>query len=653
MGTSLRRAVLLAHLTLLHGWVSIPPSARHLPLRARGAAVGVGNGGWQCGRHGGLLRLAAAVGAGRKPTPPPPPPKRRRDVDTDPDKPLVSEEQIEKLDWEEKRGRSKASKGRTTAFHTEYDNDELFGDDLAPRDGLFYHDANGNLRKMKFSFDLSKGEGELEADEIYYDFMEQHDNSMKARKGSETWDEWRKRASDWMFFDQARVYVKGGDGGDGEVAYRREAHVELGGPFGGSGGKGGDVLFVADEGDNTLASVRSKLHMLADSGRRGQGKAKQSAQADDLTVRVPLGTIIRDEKTGVLVGDMRTPGQVLRVARGGKGGRGNWELKNEKNSVPNFAELGEKGQARWLELQLKLIADVGVVGVPNAGKSSFLASVTNAKPKIADYPFTTVVPNLGVCQLPGAERRSLVLADIPGLLEGAHDGIGLGQAFLRHIERCRVLLHIVDGSSADPLYDFKAIQNELEMFSPDLAQKPQVVCVNKMDLPEARARWPQLKEDLKALAKHGRIDRISAATNTNLIPILVKVRTMIDKMGPIEDDLGEETEAQLEAQKSLEAKKQNRNRRGKMRHEIALRGPGVWEIIADERLERLVRMTNFDYIEAEERFFRVLQASGVRELMEDAGCEHGDTVILAGKELEYREDRNMMQVLAKEDGYFD
>jgi len=187
--------------------------------------------------------------------------------------------------------------------------------------------------------------------------------------------------------------------------------------------------------------------MIAKSGGRGQGKAKTTANADDHVVRVPLGTIVRDEKTGVLLGDMSTPGQTLRVANGGRGGRGNWELANSKNSVPDFAELGEKGQGRWLDLQLKLLADVGVVGVPNAGKSSVLASVTNAKPKIADYPFTTVVPNLGVCQLPGAERRTLVLADIPGLLEGAHQGVGLGQAFLRHIERCRVLLHVIDGTS--------------------------------------------------------------------------------------------------------------------------------------------------------------------------------------------------------------
>jgi Obg family GTPase CgtA len=430
--------VLLAQVSVLHGWVptgSAPfPWLRPAGMRATGA------GGYARrvpGRCTPLTMVAISRGL-----PPPPPPKRQRDFEKV--KELQTEAEIEKLMWEEKQGRTKAQKGRTTAFHADDEDDDM---DLVPREGLFYHDKNGNLRRMKFAFDLEKGEGELEADEIYYDFMGQDADSQLAWKGDEEWDEWRKRASDWMFFDNARVYVKGGDGGDGEVAYRREAHVSMGGPFGGTGGAGGDVIFVADEGDNTLASVRANLHMIAKSGGRGQGKAKTTANADDHVVRVPLGTIVRDEKTGVLLGDMSTPGQTLRVANGGRGGRGNWELANSKNSVPDFAELGEKGQGRWLDLQLKLLADVGVVGVPNAGKSSVLASVTNAKPKIADYPFTTVVPNLGVCQLPGAERRTLVLADIPGLLEGAHQGVGLGQAFLRHIERCRVLLHVIDGTS--------------------------------------------------------------------------------------------------------------------------------------------------------------------------------------------------------------
>jgi GTP-binding protein len=212
---------------------------------------------------------------------------------------------------------------------------------------------------------------------------------------------------------------------------------------------------------------------------------------------------------------------------------------------------------------------------------------------------------------------------------------------------------VIDGTSQDPVYDFKAIQNELEMFSPELAKKPQVVVVNKMDLPEARTAWPALKEELQALAGHSRIDRICAATSTNVMPTLVKIRAMIDKMPPVDHMLHEKTEMELKLQQALERKNAAKSGTRKMKHQVVLRGPGVWEILADERLDRLVRMTNFDYVEAEERFFRVLQASGLRDLLEGAGVQKGDTVILSGKELEYRDDRNMMQVLAKEAGYYD
>jgi len=272
---ALRKLVLLAHFTVLHGWVSQPLSAT-LPRRA-GGRCSLSEGGR--GRVG-VLNMVGAAGRSAK-APPPPPQKRRMDVEKADF--LPSEDELEREEWEDRKGRGKTN----TAFHKDYD-EEADALDLVPRDGLFYHDNKGNLRKMKFAFDMERGDGEREAEEIYYDFMEQDADSMKAWKGGEDWDEWRKRASDWMFFDQARVYVKGGDGGDGEVAYRREAHVALGGPFGGSGGPGGDVIFVTDEGDNTLASVRASLHMIADSGRRGQGKAKASAAAGKLSQKSPL-----------------------------------------------------------------------------------------------------------------------------------------------------------------------------------------------------------------------------------------------------------------------------------------------------------------------------------------------------------------------------
>jgi len=514
-------------------------------------------------------------------------------------------------------------------------------------EGLFYHDERGNPRRMKFKFDMS--EEDLTLQELYHDWEK---NTQMAQKGDEEWDEWRRRASEWLFYDQARLFVKGGDGGAGEVAFRREAHVEYGGPFGGNGGSGGDVWFEADEGDNTLARVRSKLHSIAPSGQRGQGKGKHRPNADSLVIKVPLGTIVRDADSQVLLGDLSVPGQRLLVAKGGKGGRGNMAFKTDKDTAPGFAELGEKGKQRWVTLQLKLVADVGIVGVPNAGKSSLLCSVTNAKPKVADYPFTTVVPNLGVCQLPGAERETIVLADIPGLLEGAHEGHGLGQAFLRHLERCRVLLHVVDGSAEDPLYNFRSIQNELELFSPELALKPQVVVVNKMDLPDVRARWEGLRHELKNLAGHGRVDCISAAANKNVMPVIVKVKAMLDKLPPIDDTLTEKTEEELEREASLR-KRGLRQAERHLAHEVVKRRHDTWELLADEKLHRTIEMTNFDNDEAEERFYRILQASGVRKTLRDAGCRQGHTIILAGYEFEYREDENMMAVLAKEAGYYD
>jgi len=516
-------------------------------------------------------------------------------------------------------------------------------------DGLFYYDERGNPRRMKFAYDMT--EEDITLQELYHEWEK---NPTLAAKGSEEWDEWRKRASDWQFYDQAKVYVKGGDGGAGEVAFRREAHVDMGGPFGGNGGNGGDVWFEADEGDNTLARLRSRLHLMAEGGQRGGGKGKHRANADPLVIKVPLGTIIRDAESDVLIGDLSEPGQRLLVAKGGKGGRGNMAFKTAKDTAPGFAELGEKGKQRWVSLQLKLVADVGIVGVPNAGKSSLLAAVTNAKPKVADYPFTTVVPNLGVAQLPGAERQTMVLADIPGLLEGAHEGHGLGQAFLRHLERCRILLHVVDGSAEDPLYNFKSIQNELELFNPELAKKPQVVVINKMDLPHVRERWEEIRDMIKKEAGHGRVDGISAAANKNIMPILVKVKAMLDKMPPASEQRTEKTEEEMEREQALAKRMLQTNTRTKhLTHSVVKRAHNIWELNADERLHRTIEMTNFDNDEAEERFYRILQASGVRETLRAAGCRQGHTIILAGYEFEYRDDESMMGVLAKEAGYYD
>ncbi|KAJ1487668.1 P-loop containing nucleoside triphosphate hydrolase protein, partial [Baffinella frigidus] len=300
---------------------------------------------------------------------------------------------------------------------------------------------------------------------------------------------------------QARIFVRGGDGGAGEVAFRREAHVDFGGPFGGNGGQGGGAVLEADFDQNSGAcGIRRALRRERRAGG-GRGTSPHTLlQPAAINIRttpvvsVACGDSGHEPPAGSV--EAASPGRRMVVATGGRGGRGNMAFRNAKETTPEYAELGEKGQERWLDMQMKLIADVGIVGVPNAGKSSLLAAVTNAKPKVADYPFTTVVPNLGVCHLPGTEFRTLVLADIPGLIDGAAQGTGLGQAFLRHIERCRVLVHMVDGSVEDPVEAFRCVQNELRQFSPELAEKPQVVLINKMDLPAVRAKFDQLRADL-------------------------------------------------------------------------------------------------------------------------------------------------------------
>ena len=453
------------------------------------------------------------------------------------------------------------------------------------------------------------------------------------------WDEWRKRASDWMFFDQARIWVKGGDGGQGIVAMRREKYVDMGGPWGGSGGSGGNVIFETCAGDNTLARVRARQHVEAESGQRGQGKGCHGYGGKDIRIEVPVGTLVLDEETQEVIADMSKPGERMVVARGGQGGRGNVALKTLQNPVPEFAELGEKGEGRWLNLQLKLVADVGIVGMPNAGKSTLISAVTNAKPKVADYPFTTIVPNLGVCQLPGADCETLVLADIPGLIEGAHQGVGLGHAFLRHVERCRVLIHLVDGSADDPVGNLKAIELELEMFNPDMAKKPKIVLVNKMDIPEVRAKWPTLREEIKQVVGHGRVDAVSAAANANLMETMRKIKSMVDKMPP-------EEVIEYDFRRDQELKQKDESTVRKL-------GKGTFEIVPSKNLRKAVEMTNWDYEEAIERFYRILVATGVRKLLTDAGAVEGDDVILEGYEFEFQDDSNLMELAAKEDGYMD
>ena len=329
------------------------------------------------------------------------------------------------------------------------------------------------------------------------------------------------------FVDQVSIQVKAGDGGNGAVAFRREKFVERGGPSGGDGGSGGSVVFEADPGLTTLLDYRYQQHHRARSGQHGMGSDMNGASAEDLILRVPVGTLIRDQDSGELLADLAAPGARAVVARGGRGGLGNMNFATSTRQTPRFAQDGKPGEERRLVLELKLLADVGLVGFPNAGKSTLISRVSRARPKVADYPFTTLVPNLGV--VPYKDGVSFVMADIPGLSEGAAEGAGLGHQFLRHVERCRVLVHLVDlaaaGDDRAPLRDLEVLDRELARYSPKLAAKPQIVAANKVDLPDARA---QLAAFQAAMAARGvPVFPISAATGEGLGPLLDAVAQVL------------------------------------------------------------------------------------------------------------------------------
>ena len=417
-----------------------------------------------------------------------------------------------------------------------------------------------------------------------------------------------------MFFDQAKIYVKGGDGGNGVVAFRREKFVPRGGPAGGNGGRGGHVVFYVDTGLNTLSPFQKQVHFRAERGTHGGGANKTGANGPDLRIPVPPGTIVRDAETGHIVADLLRPGQQALVARGGRGGRGNNAFKSARNKAPRLAEKGEPGQERWLELELRLVADVGIIGVPNAGKSTLLSVVSAAKPKIADYPFTTIIPNLGVAEV---DHRQIVLADIPGLMEGAHEGVGLGLEFLRHVERTRLLIHLLNGDSPDPLGDFQAINQELSLFKPELADKPQIVAFNKMDLPAAQEAWPAVQA---AMERYGLpAIAISAVTHENVPQLLYRVQEMLDALPPAfaepEEELPEITPDEDE----------------RIFH-VEQIDDGEW-LVEGVAIERAARMTNWDYYEAAMRFQRILKAMGIADALRDAGIAEGDTVQIAEVEL--------------------
>lgn len=419
-----------------------------------------------------------------------------------------------------------------------------------------------------------------------------------------------------MFIDQARILVLSGRGGDGSVHFHREKFVPRGGPDGGDGGRGGDVILEVVPTLNTLSSFRFKPRFQAPEGARGGPNNMSGKSADDLVVPVPPGTLIYDDTSGELLGDLITPGQRLVVAKGGRGGRGNQHFANSRDQAPRTAEKGEPNQERTLRLELKLIADVGIVGVPNAGKSSFLASVTRAQPKIADYPFTTLEPNLGVAELD--KDTVIVLADIPGLIEGAHTGTGLGFDFLRHVQRTRVLIHLLDGLADDPVADFSQINSELALFDPALAQKPQVVALNKIDLPEVQERWPAVKAELERRGYSPLA--ISALAGTNVRSILYKAAELISQT-PIP-----EAPAVLPVYRPAEDPRA---------FTIAREADG-WRV-KGAAIERAASMTYFEHQGSLRRFQRLMELLGVEKALREAGVEEGETVYIGNYELEWQD----------------
>ncbi|MGH2620125.1 MAG: GTPase ObgE [Anaerolineales bacterium] len=419
-----------------------------------------------------------------------------------------------------------------------------------------------------------------------------------------------------MFLDEVTFSVAAGSGGAGVVHFRREKYIPRGGPDGGDGGKGGDAVLVCSKTHSTLSSFRHKPRFAAEDGRPGGRSNRTGRSGDDQLIPVPAGTIVHDDELSQRLGELIEVGDRLVVGRGGRGGRGNARYANSRNQAPRMAEKGEPGEKRRLRLELRLIADVGIVGAPNAGKSTLLAAITNARPKIADYPFTTLDPQLGVAELD--DETAIVLADIPGLIEGAHTGAGLGTGFLKHISRTRGLIHLLDGMAEEPLIEFSQVNAELELFDPQLARKPQVVALNKFDLPQVKARWPELEASFKALGVQVR--PVSALARQGLRELVLEAYRLAQTTEP-------------EPEEGLPIYRPEPNGE---QYQISREPDGSWRI-EGTAIERAAEMTYWQYEEAVRRFQRMLTRIGVTESLRAAGAKAGDTVHIGDHELEWRE----------------
>lgn len=422
-----------------------------------------------------------------------------------------------------------------------------------------------------------------------------------------------------MFIDETEIKVIAGSGGDGCTAFRREKYVSMGGPFGGNGGHGSSIIFEVDTGLHTLIDLRYAKTIKGEKGENGSGKNQHGKSSEDVIIKVPQGTVITDKDTNLIIADLKEKDSRVVVAQGGRGGRGNTAFKTQNNPCPSFSENGEPGETKILKVELKMLADVGLVGLPSVGKSTFLSKISKAKPKIADYHFTTLSPNLGVCKT--IDNRSFVVADLPGLIEGAHEGLGLGDKFLRHIERTKVIAHIVDMSGIegrDPLDDFKTINNELLKFSEKLAKKPMIVIANKMDMSNSEENFEKFVKNVDC-----KVFKMSAINNDGIDEILIELANEVEKAN--DEPLYEETEYLSHVLYKFQKEEP---------YEIVKEDNCF--VIKGEQIEKLFKMTKFGSEEGILRFAKTLRKMGIDDKLEKMGALEGDIVKILDFSFEYR-----------------
>ena len=424
-----------------------------------------------------------------------------------------------------------------------------------------------------------------------------------------------------MFVDEVEIKVEAGDGGDGCTAFRREKYIEMGGPYGGNGGRGADIIFKVDEGLHTLLDLRYQKTIKGQKGENGRGKNQHGAGAENLIVKVPQGTVVTDLDTGFIIADLSKKDQQEVIAKGGRGGRGNTAFKTQTNTAPDYSEKGEEGEKKTLKVEVKMLADVGLVGLPSVGKSTIISMISRSKPKIAAYHFTTLTPNLGVVR--ASEGRSYVVADLPGLIEGASHGEGLGDKFLRHIERTRVIAHIIDMSGSemrDPYEDYILINKELKEFNEKLIEKPQIIIANKMDIPGAKENLEEFKKKVDV-----EIYEISAATNQGLDKVVNRLADLLDEIpaNPLYD------ESQIESHVLYKFKKEEP-------FTIRREDDGVW-VIEGKEVERIFKMTKFSSEEAVYRFSKKLRRMGIDDKLQELGAEEGDQVRILDFYFDYKD----------------